>query len=128
VCSSDLSLLILGVQPALMLISMLIMAALCWGITSICLILGIREADFSIKEPLDFALSYKGFLCLVWEFLFTALVIVLVGVPTALFLGKGASFYFACSVSISLIVTFVIFKILCNLYSASLARLSKAEL
>jgi len=120
------SLLILRVQLPLMLVSMLIMAGLCWGITLICLILGMREADFSIREPLDFALSYKGFLCLVWESLFTALVIALVGVPTTLFLSKGASSSFLLSIAISLIVTLVIFRILYNLYNTSLARLAKS--
>ncbi len=121
------SLFILGVHFPLALISSLIMAVLCWGITLICLILGMKEADFSIKEPLDFALSYKGFLCLACEGIFTAVIIVLVGIPTTLFLIKEFSGAFFVSLFVSLLVTFIILKILYRLYASSLVELSRKE-
>ena len=117
----------LGVHFPLALISSLIMAVLCWGITLICLILGMKEADFSIKEPLDFALSYKGFLCLACEGIFTAVIIVLVGIPTTLFLIKEFSGAFFVSLFVSLLVTFIILKILYRLYASSLVELSRKE-
>lgn len=119
------SLLILGMRFGLIAISGLVMVVLCWGITLICLILGMREADFSIKEPLDFALGYKGFLCLVYEGIYTVIVIFLVGVPTAIFLSKGFSLLFICFLSVSLLGALVILKILHRLYKSSLIQLSE---
>ncbi len=118
---------ILHLQPVFVLISAATMIMLSWGITTICLILGMSEADFSIREPLDFALSYKGFLCLVWEFFFTAIVIALVGVPTALFLHKGFSAVYIFSLGVSFIVAFVIIKALRRIYKLNLISLSKRE-
>lgn len=120
--------LILHWPPAFILLSMLTMALLCYGITSLCLILGMRQADFSIREPLDFALSYRGFLCLVWELIFTSAVIVLVGIPTFLFLSHGFSRPFFISFSASLTVTLVILASLQRVYKSSIARLYENQI
>jgi ABC-2 type transport system permease protein len=118
------SLLILGMRLPLILISGIVMAMLCYGITLLCLSLGMSEADFSIKEPLDFALGYKGFLCLVWECIYTVAVIVLVGIPTAVFLYKGFSLAFLYFLLASLLGAFVTLRILRHLYKTSLIKLS----
>lgn len=117
-----------GFKFPFVLVSSLTMIILCWGVTLICLILGMKQADFSIKESLDFALSYRGFLCLVWECIFTVTIILLVGIPTALFLGRkfSPSFYF--SLIVSLFVTFIILKILHLTYKSSLIELSQREI
>jgi ABC-2 type transport system permease protein len=119
---------ILHLQFIFILVSAVTMVLLSWGITIICLILGMSEADFSIREPLDFALSYKGFLCLVWELAFTAVVIVLVGLPTALFLHKGLSAIFIFSLGISFFMVLVIVNALRGIYKSSLIALSKKEI
>ncbi len=119
---------ILHLQHIFVLVSAVTMAFLSWGITKICLILGMSEADFSIRGPLDFALSYKGFLCFVWEFGFTVVVIALVGMPCALFLRKGGvSAGFIFSLSASLIMAFVIVIALKGIYKARLIGLSNRE-
>ncbi|MFH0791326.1 MAG: hypothetical protein V2A64_06825 [Candidatus Omnitrophota bacterium] len=120
--------LLLHLKFPLILVSVFTVTLLCWGITLICLILGIRLADFSITVPLDFALSIKGFLCIVWEFIFVAIVIALVGIPTALFLNKGCSRAFiSCSI-ISIALIFVILDILRHSYRLSQVWLSKEEI
>jgi len=121
------SLSILGLPFSAILVSGLVMVLLCLGITLICLILGMKEADFSIKEPLEFALSYRGFLCLVWEGIFTVIVIILVGIPTAIFLSKGFSQSFALSLIIGLAVIFAALGILRRVYNRSLIALSRKE-
>lgn len=118
---------ILHLQFIYVLVSGATMFLLSWGITMICLILGMSEADFSIRGPLDFALSYKGFLCFAWEFGFTAVVIVLVGIPTALFLRKGFSAECFLSLGVSIILVFAIINALKNIYKSNLNELSKKE-
>lgn len=118
---------ILRLTPYFILVSALTMTLLCWGITMICLILGIREADFSISAPLDFALSVKGFLCMVWEFIFVGLVIALVGFPTWLFIYGGFSRQFVYSLLASLfIISAAVTALLCAC-KTSLASLSIRE-
>ena len=119
------SLLILGMPWGLIAVSGLVMVVLCWGITLICLILGMREVDFSIRESLDFALGFKGFLCIVGNGIYTVIVIFLVGLPTAIFLSKGFSLLFLCFLSVNLLVALVMLKLLHRLYKSSLIQLSE---
>lgn len=119
---------ILHLKLPLILVSLCTMTLLSWGITLICLIIGIRLADFSITVPLDFALSPKGFLCLVWEFIFVAVIIALVGIPTGLFLNKGICPAFIFSSLINLFLLFVILSILQRSYKASHVRLAQKEI
>lgn len=118
---------ILHLQPIFVLISAATMIMLSWGITTICLILGMSEADFSIREPLEFALSYKGLLCLIWESVFAAIVIALVGMPTAVYLHTGLSAAYIFSLGISFTVAFVVIKALRRIYKLNLIGLSKRE-
>ncbi len=118
---------ILHLQFMFVLSSAVTMALLAWGITKICLILGMSYADFSIREPLDFALSYKGILCLVWEFIFTLVIIILAGAPAALFLRNGFSNLFVFSLIAAVVIAFVIVKVLCGIYKTNLIGLSKRE-
>ena len=119
------SFLILGMPWGLIAISGLVMVVLCLGITLICLVLGMREVDFSIKESLDFALGYKGFLCIVCDGIYTVIVIFLVGLPFATFLSKGFSLLFFCFLSVSLLAALVMLKLLHLLYKSSLIQLSE---
>jgi ABC-2 type transport system permease protein len=118
---------ILHLQFPFTLVSVLIMSVLCWGITLLCLIFGMSEADFSIKAPLDFALSIRGFLCLTWELVFIVAAIILVGIPTTLFLYRGFSPSFIFALMVSLFVAFIILKILYHVYKSSLIELSRKE-
>lgn len=118
---------ILHLQFYFILASVLVMTVLCFGITMICLILGMRQADFTIKAPLDFALSMRGFLCLVWESIFVGIIIILVGIPAAIFLGKGLCAQFILSLAISVVIAFFVLKMLHQSYKSSLVLLSKRE-
>jgi ABC-2 type transport system permease protein len=101
------------------------MGILCFGITLICLIVGMRKADFSIVSPLDFALSMRGLVCLTWELVFVMAVLVSVGIPTALVLYRGFSVSSIAAMSISLLVILVVMVMLVRLYTSSLLKLSR---
>jgi hypothetical protein len=115
--------LILHWPPVFILASAVTMLPMSYGITSLCLILGMRQADFSIREPLDFALSYKGFFCLVWELVFIGIVLALAGIPTFFYLDHGLSRSFIFSLGVSLMIAFVILFSLRRAYKASIVKL-----
>lgn len=118
---------ILHFQFGFILISAFTMVVLCLGITVLSLGLGMSQADFSINEPLAFALSTRGFMCLVWEFIFAAVVIVLATAPCALFLSSGFSGKFILVSVLSLFITVIVLKALQGIYNLSLTSLSKRE-
>ena len=120
--------LILHLSFPFVLVSICTIVLLCWGITMISLNLGVRHADFSILEPLDFAVSYKGFVCLVGELIFVGWVLVLVGIPTALFLYQGFSSVFIFASSISLVAAGVTVILLNSFYQSNLAVLLRKEI
>lgn len=118
---------LLHFEPYLVLVSAFTIGILGWGITLICQIVGMRQADFSIASPLNFALSTKGLLCLTWELVFLITILVLVGISTALFLFSGFSYPFVFALSVSIFVTLMIFMVLYRLYKSSIVLLSNRE-
>ncbi len=109
------------------LLSAVTMGILCWGITLICLIVGMREADFTITSTLDYALSMRGFQCLTWELAFVMIILGAVGLPTALILYGGASPLPVFTVLASLSVTGIMILALSRMYASSLVKLSRME-
>lgn len=109
-------------------VSFLITGVLCLGITLLSLSLGMRQADFSIKAPLEFALSRKGILCLVWEFIFVAVVILLAAVPMVVYLSHGFSKLYLFLLSLSVIFVFCAILILTRMYRLSIVMLIKKQI
>ncbi|GEM_PF-3053289 len=122
------SCLILRIKFIFILVCAVTTGLLCWGVVLIALSWGMRQADFSIQTPLDFALSAKGFLCLIRELIFVTIVIVLVGVPANYFLTDGFSRAFTLSLAVSVTAVFVILSILRGNYKSSLSELSRREI
>lgn len=100
---------ILGLRLSYTVIAFFITVILAIGVVTIAVILGARMADFSIREPLEFALSYKGFLYLVYGLLFIVAIILLVVLPLSQFLRSGISLSFILSSTFALIGAFLIF-------------------
>jgi len=119
---------ILRVSLPFIVLSFITTGVLCWGITLLSLTLGMRQADFSIKAPLEFALSGKGILCLIWEFIFVAFVILLVAVPMAVFLDAGFSRLFGLLFFCSIIFIFCAIMVLLHMYRISISRLAKKQI
>ncbi len=82
---------IMGISLELSIIASAIMLILTIGMVSIGVILGARMADFSVKEPLDFALGYHGIIFVAVELLFIIGIIILTGIPLAIYLRSGFS-------------------------------------
>jgi ABC-2 type transport system permease protein len=120
--------LILGYAPANLLISVLVTAFICWGSTLVALIVGTREADFTIKEPIDFLLGYNGFACLIYEVIFICLVMLLVGLPAGLFLAQGLSPVFFAALAVALLGAGALYWALNALFAASRERLGQREI
>lgn len=123
-CSS----IILHLPWYFVLVSALTMAVLCEGITVIALVVGMKQADFSISSPLEFALSANGLLCLVWEFIFVSAILILVIIPTVLFLSKGLCAYFILALMASILMTVLILKMIYRQYKSSLLELSRKQI
>ncbi len=82
---------IIGISAGLSIIASVIMLILTIGMVSIGVILGARMADFSVKEPLDFVLGYRGTVFVVAELLFIIGIITLTGIPLAIYFRSGFS-------------------------------------
>jgi ABC-2 type transport system permease protein len=119
---------LLRLKPGFCILSSAAMFLLSWGITRICLIQGIRNADFTVQDPLEFALSFRGFICLIWEFMFAVAVIILIGLPTAALLYKGFSRIFILSVTGSFIGVLSIIGILTVQYRAAIKEIMNREI
>ncbi|HVN67548.1 MAG TPA: hypothetical protein VMT55_04180 [Candidatus Sulfotelmatobacter sp.] len=119
--------LILGYSPVNLLISVLVTAFICWGLTLVALIIGTREADFTIKEPIDFLLGYNGFACLIYEVVFICLVMLLIGLPAGFFLANGFSFSFSAALAAALLGAGALYWSLSSLYGSSRERLNQRE-
>jgi len=109
-------------------LAFIITGILCLGITLLSLSLGMRQADFSIKTPLEFALSRKGILCMVWEFIFVAFVILSVAVPMLVYLSHGVSKLYVFLLSLSVIFIFCAMGILARMYRLSIVILKKKQI
>jgi hypothetical protein len=120
--------LILGFTPANLLLSALITLFICWGLTMVALIIGVREADLTIKEAIDFLIGYNGFLCLVYEIIFICLAMLLIGLPAYFFLTRGYSTSFMITLALSLFGTGTIYWSLNTLFRSSQQRLCRREI
>ena len=109
------------------LISAVTMGLLCYGIVLISLIVGMRQADFTISSPLDFALSMRGFLFLTWALAFVMFILILIGAPTMVFLSKGFSFSFFMVLAVTLFLIIAFLVIFNGIYKTSIIKLSKRE-
>lgn len=109
-------------------VGFIITGVLCLGITLLSLTLGMRQADFSIHTPLEFALSRKGILCMVWIFIFVALVILSAAVPMLVYLSSGVSKLCVFLSSLSVISVFCLMLILARMYSSSIVILKNKQI
>ena len=119
---------ILGFSPINLLISVMVTFFICWGLTMVALIIGIREADFTIKESIEFLLGYNGFFCLIYEVLFICLVMLLIGFPAFFFLTRGFSIIFSIALSLSLLGAAALYWSLNALFRSSQSQLCRREL
>ena len=120
--------LILGFYPANLLVSALATLFICWGLTMVALIIGTGNADFNIKESVEFLIGYNGFFCMVCEVLFICLVMLLIGFPAFFFLTRGFSIIFSITLALSLLGTFALYWSLNALFRSSQDRLCQREI
>ncbi len=118
---------ILNLRPVYVIIASLMTVILTLGIVAIALILGVKRADFSIKEPLEFALSYEGFLYLVWVFTFVVITILLFALPFTQFLRRGFSSSFLLFSTLFLMGVSSIFYYLYLSYKGSVLELERKD-
>ena len=117
-----------GFELRYIAIAFFLMAILALGITAIGLILGMRMADFSKNEPLEFALSYQGFIYLVWVLIFVVLFVLLLAIPLVQFLRSAVSLSFVLSLISTLAVTIFIFYGFYSSYRRAIVYLVKREI
>ncbi len=119
---------IMHFSAAYTLLACLIMGFLSCGMITIALGNGMRYADFSVSDPLEAALSRRGFLCLAAEMVFAFAVMLMVSIPVSFFYNHGVcrQTFIYCAVSFSLLVLTALF--LAGFYSRSSRILSRKEI
>jgi len=122
------SCLMLGLSLPYVVIAFFTLVILTLGITAIGVILGVKMADFSKVEPLEFALSFQGFLYLVWGLIFIIAIILLLAMPLALFLRSGFSSSLVLVTIFILAGTVLIFYGLYLAYKRAILHLSRTEI
>lgn len=119
---------IMSISLELSIIASVVMLILTIGMVSIGVILGARMADFSVKEPLDFALGYHGIVFVVVELLFIIGTIVLTGIPLATYLRSGpSSLLFFALIGAILVLGLIFYFGIYIPYRGAVAYLEKRE-
>lgn len=118
---------LIGYSLPALLLSLLITAVFCWGLTLVPLTIGARRADFTVEESLDFIIGGNGFLMLLAECGLIVFFLALVAVPSYFYLAGGFSAAFIISLVAALVLFALIAAYLLRTYRESLAGLGRRE-